>query len=111
MVADELLKNYRSPYTGKSGTDNPVVFMGVDIRNSEVGAGSFTIAPVIIIQVCNNGMTLTQDIFRKVHLGSANDSGVVSTRTMQAHMNLITSQTIDKMVEIGNPLYLSLIHI
>ena len=106
MVADELLKNYRSPWSGVSGTDNPIVFVGIDIRNSEVGAGSFTLAPVIVMQVCDNGMTLTKDIFRKVHLGSASDSGMISSRTMQAHMNLITSQTIDKVVEIGTPEFL-----
>ena len=106
MAADELLKDYRSPWTGKSGTDNPTVFMGIEIRNSEVGGAAFTIVPVIIIQVCDNGMTLTKDIFRKVHLGSAMEMGHVSQRTMAATMELITAQTVDKVVEIGNPEFL-----
>ena len=106
QAADALLKDYRSPYSGASGTDNPIVFMGIEIRNSEVGAGSFTIVPVIVIEVCNNGMTLTKDIFRKVHLGSAMEYGEVSQRTMSATMELITAQTVDKVVEIANPAYL-----
>jgi len=106
MAADALLKDYRSPWTGKSGTDNPTVFMGIEIRNSEVGGAAFTIVPVIIIQVCDNGMTLTKDIFRKVHLGSPMEMGHVSQRTMTATMDLITAQTVDKVVEIANPEFL-----
>ena len=106
MAADALLKDYRSPWTGASGTDNPTVFMGIEIRNSEVGGAAFTLVPVIIIQVCDNGMTLTKDIFRKVHLGSAMEMGHVSQRTMQATMELITAQTVDKVVEIATPEFL-----
>ena len=105
-VSEALLRDYVSPFTKKSGTDNPVVFMGIEIRNSEVGSGSFTLVPSVIVQVCNNGMTLTKDIFRKVHLGSAMESGEVSQRTMQATMELITAQTIDKVREIANPEFL-----
>ena len=106
MVSEALLKDYTSPFTGNTGLDNPVVFMGIEIRNSEVGAGSFSLVPSVVIQVCNNGMTLTNDIFRKVHLGSAMDKGVVSQRTMQATMDLISAQTIDKVLEIANPEFL-----
>lgn len=103
VVADELLKDYKSPFTGKTGIDNPVVFMGIEVRNSEVGAGAFTLVPSVIIQVCDNGMTLTNDIYRKVHLGSAQDAGVISQRTVRATMELITSETIDKVIEIAHP--------
>ena len=106
MAAEALLKDYTSPWTGKSGTDNPIVFMGIEIRNSEVGGAAFSLVPVVIIQVCNNGMTLTKDIFRKVHLGSPMEMGHVSKRTMTATMELITAQTVDKVVEIGNPEFL-----
>ena len=105
-VADALLADYVSPFTGNKGLDNPVVFMGIEIRNSEVGAGSFTLVPSIIIEVCDNRLTLTEDIFRKVHLGSAMEKGQVSIRTMEATMELITAQTIDKVVEIANPAFL-----
>lgn len=103
VVAEELLRDYKSPFTGNSGIENPVVFMGIEIRNSEVGAGAFTLVPSVIIQVCDNGMTLTNDIYRKVHLGSVQDTGVVSQRTMKATMELITSETIDKVIEIAHP--------
>ena len=105
-VSEALLKDYVSPFTGNRGIENPVVFMGIEIRNSEVGSGSFTLVPSVIIQVCNNGMTLTNDIFRKVHLGSAMESGEVSQRTMAATMELITAQTVDKVREIATPEFL-----
>jgi hypothetical protein len=105
-VSEALLRDYVSPFSGQRGTDNPVVFMGIEVRNSEVGSGSFTLVPSVIVEVCNNGMTLTEDIFRKVHLGSAMESGEVSQRTMQATMELITAQTIDKVREIANPEFL-----
>jgi len=106
VVARELLKDYRSPYTGATGIDNPNVFLGFEIRNSEVGAGSFMIVPVIVIQVCNNGMTLTKDLFRKRHLGAKMSEGAISSRTMKATMELISSQTVDYVTEIATPAFL-----
>ncbi len=105
-VSEALLKDYRSPWSGQRGLDNPTLFMGIEIRNSEVGAGSFSLVPCIIVQVCDNGMTLQNDIFRKVHLGAPMEKGVVSQRTMQATMELISSQTVDKVLEIANPIFL-----
>ena len=102
-ISEALLKDYKSPFSGETGLDNPTVFMGIEIRNSEVGAGAFTLAPIVVIEVCNNGMTLTSDIYRKVHLGSTMEHGKVSSRTMAATMELITTETIDKIVDIAHP--------
>ena len=105
-VAHELLKNYRSPYSGQSGLDNPNLFLGIEIRNSEVGAGSFVIVPVIVVEVCNNGMTLTKELFRKRHLGAKMSEGAISSRTMKATMELISAQTVDYVTEIATPAFL-----
>lgn len=106
VVAEALLKNYVSPFTGNRGVDNPNIFLGLDIRNSEVGAGSFNIVPVIVVQVCDNGMTMTKDLFRKVHLGSRMENGVMSDRTARATMELIASQTSDYVMNIATPEFL-----
>ena len=45
-LAPALLAGYRSPFTGESGSDNPTVWAGFQISNSEVGGGAFTITPV-----------------------------------------------------------------
>ena len=44
-LAPALLAGYRSPFTGAAGADNPVVFAGFVITNSETGCGAFTPDP------------------------------------------------------------------
>jgi hypothetical protein len=96
-LAPELLKGYRSPFTGEFGDQNPVVFAGFVISNSEVGAGAFTITPRIVAQVCSNGMTITKDALRSVHLGRKLDTGVInwSAETQTKQVELVRSQTKD----------------
>ena len=96
-LAPVLLKDYRSPFTGQSGTDCPVVFAGFLISNSEVGAGSFTITPQMVVQVCDNGLTIKKDAMRAVHLGSRLEEGVIrwSKETERAALKVITEKTAD----------------
>jgi hypothetical protein len=58
---ETLLDGYVSPFTGARGTDNPVVFAGFVLANSETGHGSFSITPRLVAQVCSNGYTITKD--------------------------------------------------
>jgi hypothetical protein len=97
-LAPELLKNYRSPFTGNRGADNPTVFAGFVLSNSETGGGAFTITPRLEVEVCTNGMTITEDAVRRTHLGAKlEDEGVVkySDATLRKNLELITSQTAD----------------
>lgn len=96
-LAPTLLKNYRSPFTGETGAENPVVFAGLDLGNSETGGGAFTITPVITALVCKNGMTITREALRKVHLGSKMEEGQIrwSEQTKVANVDLVKSQTAD----------------
>ncbi|MGZ0153752.1 hypothetical protein ACXJJ3_42250 (plasmid) [Kribbella sp. WER1] len=75
--APQLLKDYRSPFSGKTGTENPTVFAGVLVSNSEVGAGAFTITPQLVVEVCDNGMTINLDVVKAVHVGSRIADGVI----------------------------------
>jgi len=95
--APDLLKGYRSPFTGQRGDECPNVFAGFVITNSETGNGSYSITPRLEIEVCNNGMTFAADAARKVHLGGRLDAGVVkvSDNTQRANLALVTSQTAD----------------
>lgn len=97
VVADALLDGYRSPFSGQSGTDNPLVHAGFRIVNSEVGSGAFQIVPEITIQVCDNGLTMTKDAMRAIHLGSRLDEGLIkwSDETQQKVVGLVTSQARD----------------
>jgi hypothetical protein len=54
-LAPALLAGYRSPFTGASGADNPVVFSGFAITNSETGCGAFTLTPRLVGQHAGQG--------------------------------------------------------
>jgi hypothetical protein len=97
-LAPELLKDYRSPFSGNRGADNPTMFAGFVVSNSETGGGAFTITPRLEIQICTNGMTITQDAVSRRHLGSKlEEDGVVrySDETQAKNLELIKLQTRD----------------
>lgn len=96
-LAPTLLERYRSPFTGALGKDNPVVQAGLVISNSETGGGAFTIVPRFRVLVCKNGMTVTKDAVRNVHLGGRLEDGVVrwTDETQQRNLDLIASRTAD----------------
>jgi hypothetical protein len=98
-LAPALLKGYKSPFSGESGTDCPVVFAGLVISNSEVGSGAFSIVPRMIVKVCSNGMTIARDAVRNVHLGSKLDHGVIRWQqdTEQTNLKLVTQKTRDSV--------------
>ena len=107
-LAPALLQGYRSPFTGAVGADNPAVFSGFVISNSETGCGAFTLTPRLVVQVCRNGMTITRDAIRAVHLGERLDQGVVtwSGNTMDKTLALITARTTDAVATFLEPRYL-----
>lgn len=95
--APTLLKGYRSPFNGQSGSDNPTVFAGFVVTNSETGSGAYSIVPRLVVQVCSNGMTIEKDAMRKVHLGAKMDTGTVnwSSETVEKNLALVKAQTAD----------------
>lgn len=95
--APRLLADYRSPFSGLRGADNPLVFAGFVVSNSETGHGSFSLVPQITIQVCDNGMTFTRDAMREVHLGGRLAEGVIrwSGQTQDANLELVVNQARD----------------
>lgn len=95
-MAPTLLKGYRSPFTGQSGDELPVVFAGFRMTNSEVGGGAFQITPELTVQVCTNGMTMTADATREVHLGGELPAGVQwSDATRRKNIDLVSAKTAD----------------
>ena len=95
--AADLLDGYRSPFTGETGADNPTIFAGLVVKNSETGGGAFTIVPRLVIQVCSNGLQMTKDAVRAIHLGGKLDEGIVewSDETQRHELELVTSKTRD----------------
>jgi hypothetical protein len=107
-LAPALLAGYRSPFTGAAGAECPVVFAGFVLTNSETGCGAFTLTPRLVVQVCRNGMTITKDAVRAVHLGERMDEGVVtwSGNTQDKTLALITAKTSDAVAAFLRPDYL-----
>lgn len=115
----ELLRHYRGKYG--TGSNDPRMFAGLIIQNSETGHGSLSITPRIQVLVCRNGMTRTEDIVRQRHLGGKLEAGQIdwSTETQRANLQLALSQLNDavktyctndylvraarEMVEAGTP--------
>ena len=96
-MAPALLGNYRSPYSGNRGADNPLVFAGFVFQNSETGSGRYRLTPRIEVQICTNGVTITRDAASEVHLGGKLDAGPVrwSADTTRRATELITAKTRD----------------
>ncbi|WP_331732696.1 DUF932 domain-containing protein [Streptomyces sp. NBC_00989] len=103
-LAPELLRGYRSPFTGQTGDQLPIVSAGFVFTNSEVGSGKYAITPRIVVRVCGNGMTITKDAFGKIHLGARMDQGIVkfSEDTQEKNLSLITAQTRDAVATFMN---------
>jgi len=97
--AEEMLRGYRNPFTGTGvhGRDDTVVWAGLQISNSETGGGAYQIVPRIEVQICKNGLTITKDAIRAVHLGGQLDAGVIrwSEDTMHKNADLIRAKTAD----------------
>lgn len=77
--------------------DEPIVFAGFVVSNSEVGGGALSIVPRLMVKVCKNGLVITKDALRHVHLGSRLDEGVVrwSDETQRKSLDLISSKARD----------------
>jgi hypothetical protein len=108
VLAPLLLAGYRSPFTGRSGADNPVVFAGFVLTNSETGCGACSITPRLVAQVCDNGMTITRDAARVIHLGERHDAGVTwswSADTNEKALALLTAKVRDTVKAILDPGY------
>lgn len=96
-MAPTLLRDYRSPFTREAGADLPIVSAGLALSNSETGGAAFQIVPRLTVLVCRNGMTVTKDAHRQVHLGGRLDEGRIewSTDTWAAQADLVRAQCRD----------------
>ena len=121
IVAQTLLENYRNPFTGTergighyrpihdSGGTEPIMYAGFKISNSETGGGATVIVPEVTVKVCMNGLTITTDMMRSIHLGGRNEEGIVdwSARSERLALELVQSKTADAVATFVNYDYLA----
>jgi hypothetical protein len=106
VIAPLLMAGYRSPFTGASGADNPFISGGFVLTNSETGCGACALAPRMVAQVCRNGMTVTRDAKRMIHLGERQQAGITwAGDTTDKSLALLTSMVRDTVISILDPAY------
>jgi hypothetical protein len=127
--APTLLAGYRNPFAdpalnaarrhgrtddpetrfGRTATGEPIVFAGFVLTNSETGGGAFTITPRLMVQICRNGMTITKDAARAVHLGGKLDEGTIrwSDDTNAKQLAVITAKARDAVRTFLDPRYMT----
>lgn len=77
FAATEFLKGYQSPWRRK-GEPSDLVWAGIVVENSETGGGACKITPRIHVKECSNGLVMSHDAMRSIHLGSALEEGTVN---------------------------------
>lgn len=89
IQATEMLKEYRLAHQRGSG-----IISGFTLSNSEVGGGAFNIVPRAVVLACQNGMVITEDKLRNIHLGAKMDElGFGKNKAVvDANMKLIREQ-------------------
>jgi hypothetical protein len=106
VMAPLLMSGYRSPFTGASGADNPFISGGFVLTNSETGCGACALAPRMVAQVCRNGMTVSRDAKRMIHLGERQQAGITwAGDTGDKSLALLTSMVRDTVTSILDPAY------
>jgi hypothetical protein len=132
-LAPALLSGYRSPFGGRvyvpgggwtpeqaraaaaregrgyePGAE-PVLFAGFVVSNSEVGDGAWSITPRVVAEICGNGLQVTADVTRAIHLGGRQNEGIVrhSADTMDKELALITARARDAVATFLSADYLT----
>jgi hypothetical protein len=108
-LAPILLRGYRSPFTRDGAPSGPVIWAGFELSNSETGGGAYRLVPRFEAPICTNGLTITKDVIRQVHIGGKLDEGVVawSTETREKNLELVRSQTKDAVKMFLNVDYMT----
>lgn len=131
-LAPVLLDNYRNPFADDSDHkraggwtlgsareaairehlgfgkgEEPIMFAGFEFGTSETGCGAMFVVPRIVAQICMNGLTITEDIGRKVHLGTTLDEGLIrwSDATKEKELDLIRAKVTDLVTTVTDVEY------
>jgi hypothetical protein len=83
----------------------PVVWAGFEIGNSEVGAGSAYVAPRAVVEICGNGLRLDVEMFKARHSGVKRDRDNFrwSQDTQRKRLEVIAAETRDSVREFLDP--------
>lgn len=105
IQAEAFLKDYMRK--GNNGVGYGIM-SGFSLANSEIGCGKFEVMSRAVAPICNNGLTIKDDSFSKIHLGERLAPGEIiwSERTRNKNYELIISQVQDAVSTFLNKDYL-----
>jgi hypothetical protein len=131
VVAGDMLRDYRDPFKdgavraggwtleggrraaaaegkGYEPGEEPMLWSGFQISNSELGGGAFNLTPRVVFSLCRNGLKFTAETERRVHLGGRLEEGAIewSDETKAANLELIMKMTTDAIATWLSPDYL-----
>lgn len=99
-----------------SDKDSPLIYLAIDLVNSETGGGAYYLDPVLMMVKCTNGWIIprkSKEGVRRVHRGATLAEGNVraSAETIKAAGKLVASETTDTVTQWLRPEYLErLVH-
>ena len=107
VSAPKLLEGYRSPWRDRQTEQSDIIHAGILVKNSEVGGGAFEIVPELRVRICDNGLQMTFDSLRKVHLGGRLEEGQISwsDSTRAAAAEFVKQQVKDAVASFLNVEY------
>lgn len=84
-------------HIGVKRGEEPIMYTGFVLSNSEIGQGKWSIHHQVITLACANGQTREQDAVERTHLGTTLKEGAVkwSAETIATNGDLISSMTTD----------------
>jgi hypothetical protein len=86
----------------------PVAFAGFQLDNSETGNGKWRLTPVVVFQVCSNGLHMTSHAVTAQHLGGKLDAGVRwGQDTQRVNAEGITLRTRDAVRQFLDPAFIA----
>lgn len=100
----ELIQNYRSPFSGQTGAELPMVHAGIKFTNSEDGRGALAAKPYALFETCSNGATIDGYGIRRTHIGKQLEQGEIkwSADTVKAANELVRNQVKDAVGQFLN---------
>lgn len=89
--------NYGGNHSFYEAGQEPIIHAGFKLMNSELGNGRWQAFPEFTVLRCDNGLTQTQEVFARTHLGSKMEDGHIewSAETQSKELAWVTSQTKD----------------
>jgi hypothetical protein len=108
--AKDFLQGYRNPVVGEHERDDTVMFAGLVISNSDVGASALSVQRQVVARVCTNGYRVTwgakkDNRWSRYHRGAVKTEGRIdwSPDTLRSQQETLTKEIGDVVEKFLDP--------